>query len=221
MRFRAGSRPIWTGSWPNLPGPESAGRSSPLVGSQSGIRCSCAVSSTDGHELASHGYGHQLVHEVDARPVPCRSDPRQIGARGCGRGWRSKAIARPHFSIGPRNPWAFDVLEETGHRYSSSIYPVKHDLYGVPDAPRFPHRPGHGRLIEIPMTTLQLGRRNMPIAGGGYFRLIPYSVYRLALAAIQPTRAEAGHLLLSSMGDRCRAAARLWRWASCRGFDTT
>jgi polysaccharide deacetylase family protein (PEP-CTERM system associated) len=58
---------------------------------------------------------------------------------------------------------------------------VKHDLYGVPDAPRFPHRPGPGDLVEIPMTTVQLGGRNMPIAGGGYFRLLPYSVFRAAL----------------------------------------
>ena len=63
------------------------------------------------------------------------------------------------------------MLEETGHRYSSSIYPVRHDLYGVPDAPRFPYRPGPGQLVEIPMTTVKLGGRNMPIAGGGYFRL--------------------------------------------------
>src|SRR5206468_6918894 len=62
-----------------------------------------------------------------------------------------------------------------------SIYPVKHDLYGVPDAPRFPYRPGPGELVEIPMTTLPVGGRNMPIAGGGYFRLMPYVLFRAAL----------------------------------------
>ena len=92
-----------------------------------------------------------------------------------------KGYRAPTFSIGPRNPWAFDMLEETGHIYSSSIYPVRHDLYGVPDAPRFPHRPNAGHVVEIPMTTLRLGRRNMPIAGGGYFRLVPYTVFRTAL----------------------------------------
>ena len=87
----------------------------------------------------------------------------------------------PTFSIGPRNSWAFDVLEQTGHRYSSSIYPVRHDLYGAPDAPRFPHRPGPGRLLEIPMTTLPLAGRNLPISGGGYFRLMPYRLFRTLL----------------------------------------
>ena len=67
----------------------------------------------------------------------------------------------PTFSIGPRNPWAFEVLAEEGYRYSSSIYPVKHDLYGVPDAPRFPYRPGPAGFWEIPMTTVPLGGRNV------------------------------------------------------------
>ncbi len=134
----------------------------------------------DGHELASHGYGHQLVHELTPEQFHADLTRAKSVLEDLG-GVAVTGYRAPTFSIGPRNPWAFDVLEETGHRYSSSIYPVRHDLYGVPDAPRFPHRPGKGRLIEIPMTTLQLGGRNMPIAGGGYFRLIPYSVYRLAL----------------------------------------
>jgi polysaccharide deacetylase family protein (PEP-CTERM system associated) len=133
-----------------------------------------------GHELASHGYGHQLVHSLS--PEAFGEDLRrakgvleELGGVAV-RGYRA-----PTFSIGPRNPWAFDVIEETGHQYSSSVYPVKHDLYGVPDAPRFPHRPGAGKLLEIPMTTVQIGGRNMPIAGGGYFRLMPYTVFRAAL----------------------------------------
>ncbi len=133
-----------------------------------------------GHELASHGYGHQLVHTLT--PAAFRED--LLRARGVLEDRGGVAVAgyrAPTFSIGPRNSWAFDVLEETGHRYSSSIYPVKHDLYGVPDAPRFPYRPGKGALLEIPMTTVQLGGRNMPIAGGGYFRLMPYTVFRAAL----------------------------------------
>lgn len=133
-----------------------------------------------GHELASHGHGHQLVHTLT--PAEFRNDLLRAKAvlEDAGSvpviGYRA-----PTFSIGPRNPWAFDVLEQTGHRYSSSIYPVKHDLYGVPDAPRFPYRPGPGRLLEIPMTTLPLGGRNLPIAGGGYFRLMPYTLFRILL----------------------------------------
>ena len=87
----------------------------------------------------------------------------------------------PTFSIGSRNPWAFDVLEDEGHTYSSSVYPVWHDLYGAPDAPRFPYRPARGRLLEIPMTTVRLAGRNLPCAGGGYFRLMPYTLFRILL----------------------------------------
>ena len=134
----------------------------------------------EGHELASHGYGHQLVHELT--PAQFREDLRRARASLEDAGGVSVIGYRaPTFSIGPRNPWAFEVLEETGHRYSSSIYPVKHDLYGVPDAPRFPYRPGPGRLIEIPMTTLPLRNRNLPISGGGYFRLMPYALFRTLL----------------------------------------
>ena len=133
-----------------------------------------------GHELASHGYGHQLVNELT--PDQFRADLQR--AKSVLESIGGVAVAgyrAPTFSVGPKTPWAFEIVEETGHRYSSSVYPVRHDLYGAPDAPRFAHRPGGGRLVELPMTTLQLGRRNMPIAGGGYFRLMPYSLYRAAL----------------------------------------
>lgn len=134
----------------------------------------------EGHELASHGYGHQLVHSLT--PEAFREDlVRAKGVLESIGGVQVAGYRAPTFSIGPRNPWAFDVLEETGHRYSSSVYPVKHDLYGVPDAPRFPYRPGAGSLVEIPMTTLRLGGRNLPISGGGYFRLMPYMLFRTLL----------------------------------------
>jgi len=92
----------------------------------------------------------------------------------------------PTFSIGPRNAWAFDVLAEEGHRYSSSVYPVRHDLYGTPDAPRFPHHPKveaqrSSSLWELPMTTVKVFGRNIPCSGGGYFRLVPYDVFKLGL----------------------------------------
>ncbi len=134
----------------------------------------------EGHELASHGHGHQLVHlltpaEFRADVLRAKSVLEQVGGVAVA-GYRA-----PTFSIGPRNAWAWDVLEETGHGYSSSVYPVRHDLYGVPDAPRSPYRPGAGALLEIPMTTTVLVRRRIPIAGGGYFRLLPYPLYRLLL----------------------------------------
>ncbi len=81
----------------------------------------------------------------------------------------------PSFSIGPGNAWAHDLIAETGHRYSSSVYPVAHDHYGTPDAPRFAHRLRNG-LLEIPPSTVRWGGRNWPVGGGGYFRLLPYRV---------------------------------------------
>lgn len=133
-----------------------------------------------GHELASHGYGHA---RADAQtPDEFRADVRR--ARGVLQdlgGVPVTGYRAPTFSIGPRNPWAFDVLDEEGYFYSSSVYPVRHDLYGAPDAPRFPYRPGAGALIEIPMTTVRIGGRNLPCAGGGYFRLMPYALFRTLL----------------------------------------
>ena len=133
-----------------------------------------------GHELASHGYGHALVHTLT--PDQFREDLlRAKGILESAGGTAIQGYRAPTFSIGPRNPWAFDILAETGHRYSSSVYPVKHDLYGVPDAPRFPYSPGPASLLEIPMTTLRLAGRNLPISGGGYFRLMPYWLFRRLL----------------------------------------
>ncbi len=133
-----------------------------------------------GHELASHGYAHQLVHTLD--PAQFRADVSRAKALLEDTGGVPVAGYRaPTFSMGPRNAWAWDVLEDTGHQYSSSVYPVKHDLYGVPDAPRSAYRPTRGALVEIPMTTLVLGGRNLPISGGGYFRLMPYALYRTLL----------------------------------------
>lgn len=135
-----------------------------------------------GHELASHGHGHLRASEQT--PEEFRQD--LLRAKGvlediAGRpviGYRA-----PSFSIGYGNPWAFDVLVETGHRYSSSVYPVKHDHYGMPDAPRFPYaaRPG---FTEIPVTTTRMFGRNLPGGGGGYFRLLPYALSRWALRRV-------------------------------------
>ena len=144
-----------------------------------------------GHELASHGYGHARAD--GQTPEEFRQDVRRakqvledIG------GVPVKGYRAPTFSIGPRNPWAFDVLAEEGYRYSSSIYPVRHDLYGVPDAPRFPYRPASGPLVEIPMTTVRLAGRNVPVAGGGYFRLMPYPLFRTLLRRYHRAEHEPG-----------------------------
>jgi polysaccharide deacetylase family protein (PEP-CTERM system associated) len=102
------------------------------------------------------------------------------------RGYRAAS-----FSIGQRTLWAFDVLAEEGYRYSSSIYPIRHDLYGMPDAPRFAFRPNpREAFIEVPITTLSLWGQNLPCGGGGYFRLLPYAVSRWALRQVNKTEGE-------------------------------
>lgn len=138
----------------------------------------------NGHELASHGYEHARVDSQT--PDAFRADVRRSrrileNAGGCAvRGYRAAT-----FSVGPRTPWAWRVLEEEGFTYSSSVYPVARDLYGVPDAPRGPYRPeGAQHLIEIPISTVRLFRRNLPCGGGGYFRLLPYELSRAAIGRI-------------------------------------
>ncbi len=136
-----------------------------------------------GHELASHGYAHRLAHEQT--PAEFRQDVgrarRLLEDVG---GMKVRGYRAPTFSINTQNPWAFDVLAEEGHAYSSSIYPIRHDLYGMPYAPRVPHRVANGRLLEIPMTTVRVGGRNLPCAGGGYFRLLPYALFRAGLRRV-------------------------------------
>jgi len=145
----------------------------------------------EGHELASHGYWHRLAHEQE--PAAFQEDVgharrvlEDVGGVAV-RGYRA-----PTFSINTRNPWAFGALEDEGYFYSSSIYPIRHDLYGMPDAPRFPHRVGTGKLLEIPMTTVRLGGRNLPCAGGGYFRLMPYTLFRALLRRVNAHDAASG-----------------------------
>jgi polysaccharide deacetylase family protein (PEP-CTERM system associated) len=136
-----------------------------------------------GHELASHGYAHIPVHEQT--PEAFRSDIgrtkkllEDIGGVPV-RGYRAAS-----FSIGASTLWALDVLAEAGYDYSSSIYPIVHDHYGMPDAPRFAFRSGDSSILEFPMTTLPLLGRNLPCSGGGYFRLLPYAVSRWALRRV-------------------------------------
>jgi len=130
-----------------------------------------------GHELASHGYDHRRVDAMD--PAAFRADLRHTRAilEDAG-GVAVHGYRAPTFSIGPTTPWAFDIIAEEGHRYSSSVNPVRHDNYGMPDAPRAPYRPTGGDLWEFPMTTARLFGRNMPCSGGGYFRLLPYALFR-------------------------------------------
>ncbi|HYP68307.1 MAG TPA: XrtA system polysaccharide deacetylase [Thiobacillaceae bacterium] len=138
----------------------------------------------NGHELASHGYGHQRAS--DLTPEEFRLDVvRAKHILEDAAGLEVKGYRAPSFSISGRNRWALDVLSETGHAYSSSIYPVRHDHYGAPDAPRHPYRPnGQYGILELPPTTVPLFGRNLPAAGGGYFRLMPYGLSRWLLRQV-------------------------------------
>jgi len=137
----------------------------------------------DGHELASHGYDHTRIHQFTAEQF--RADVVRTKAilEDTGgvpvRGYRA-----PSYSINGRNLWALDVLQEAGHVYSSSIYPIRHDLYGMPEAPRFSFRFRADGILEIPVTTVALANRNFPCGGGGYFRLLPYPFFRWALRRV-------------------------------------
>lgn len=135
-----------------------------------------------GHELASHGYGHERASDLgvqafykDVHDAKCILEDLS--------GVEVKGYRAPSFSIGRTNLWAFDALGRAGYRYSSSIYPIRHDHYGMPDAPRFAHSVGGG-LLEIPVTTLRVGGRNWPSSGGGYFRLMPYALSRWMLQRV-------------------------------------
>ncbi len=132
-----------------------------------------------GHEIASHGYDHQRVHNLSQQAFAL--DIRRSKALLediCGKpvlGYRA-----PSFSISDRTPWAYDELARAGYSYSSSVYPVKHDHYGSPLLPRFAFL-AHPDILEVPISTLKLMGKNFPIGGGGYFRLYPEQVMQWAL----------------------------------------
>lgn len=137
----------------------------------------------EGHELASHGHGHQRV--VNLSKTEFQQDI--VKAKGIledlagvdVRGYRA-----PSYSIGETNLWALSMLRDAGYEYSSSIYPVRHDLYGFPAAPRFIFRDVKSDMIEIPVTTVKLLNRTFPAGGGGFFRLYPYELSKWIIRRI-------------------------------------
>lgn len=138
----------------------------------------------EGHELASHGYCHirataQTAEEFRADVTRTKDILEQIGGVPVA-GYRAAS-----FSFDLTNPWAHEVLAECGYCYSSSVYPVRHDHYGVPDAPRFTYQPcGQNGVVEYPLTTIRMAGRNLPSAGGGFFRLLPYGISKWAIAKV-------------------------------------
>jgi polysaccharide deacetylase family protein (PEP-CTERM system associated) len=138
-----------------------------------------------GHEVASHGYWHQLTY--DLTPDQFREDVRRAkGLLEDQSGVAVRGYRAPSYSITKRSLWALDVLIEEGYEYDASIFPIRHDRYGIPDAPRHPHQltRERGALIEAPPSTVRVGSTNLPIAGGGYFRLLPYGWTRWGIARV-------------------------------------
>ena len=138
-----------------------------------------------GHEIASHGWEHRLVTSFDAASI--RADFRRASdAIHAACGVRVDGFRAPSFSFSGETPWAFDVLAREGYTWSSSVFPVRHDRYGIPDFPRWPVRvdAGEGRtLLEFPMTTWRVLGRNLPVAGGGWLRALPPWIIHRALRA--------------------------------------
>jgi len=137
----------------------------------------------EGHELASHGYEHRRVTTQDRAEfaADCGSTRKLLEDIG---GERVRGYRAASYSINAGNLWALDVLQEAGYEYSSSIYPIKHDLYGMPDAPRFAFHLRPGSILEIPVTTVRMFGRNWPCGGGGFFRLLPYRVSRALIERV-------------------------------------
>ena len=136
-----------------------------------------------GHEIGCHSYGHRKIYDLS--PAEFKEDTRrakeileQITGKPVN-GYRA-----PSYSITRNSLWALDILAELGFRYDSSIFPVHHDNYGIPDAPRYPYSLEKQDMMEYPLSTLRFFGHNLPIAGGGYFRFFPYWFTRKALSRI-------------------------------------
>lgn len=136
-----------------------------------------------GHEIATHGYSHSLVYELEPRQF--RDELRRsVQSLEDLSGQPVLGHRAPFFSITRRSLWALEILAEEGIRYDTSIFPVRNWRYGIEDAPRWPYKPLDGQqLIEFPMSTLRIRSRNVPMTGGAYFRIYPYGLSRRLLRA--------------------------------------
>ncbi|MCF6353704.1 MAG: DUF3473 domain-containing protein [Candidatus Polarisedimenticolaceae bacterium] len=143
----------------------------------------------EGHELASHGWSH--IRVSGQKPDEFRSDViRTRATLEDLSGQQIKGYRAASYSIGAKNLWALDILEETGHIYSSSIFPIKHDHYGMPEAPRFAFHPNGGNLLEVPVTTVEVMGRKIPCGGGGWFRFFPYAFSHWAIKHVNETEGQ-------------------------------
>lgn len=153
---------------------------------------------SQGHEVACHGYNHQMLTRL-SRSELAEDLRRAKGSIEDAAGTVVIGYRAPTFSMVRGTLWSLEALVEAGFRYDSSIFPIVHDRYGIPDAPRFPHRlaAGPGREIaEFPLSTIAgLGLR-FPVAGGGYFRLLPYAVTKWAIRHLNRHEGQPGIVYL-------------------------
>jgi polysaccharide deacetylase family protein (PEP-CTERM system associated) len=139
----------------------------------------------EGHELASHGLAHYRA-DHQSRPLFLADVKRAKALLEDVGGVAVNGYRATSFSITRRNLWALSVLEEVGYKYSSSTFPIHHDLYGIPEQPRFAFYPfADSKFVEIPITTIRKFGRNWPAGGGGYFRLFPYGLFKRNLQAVR------------------------------------
>lgn len=139
-----------------------------------------------GHEIASHGYGHQVIYEQTQAEF-YNDVRRSIKILKDITGEKVRGYRAPSYSITRESLWAWEKLQDLGLVYDSSVFPIKHDLYGIADAPRFPFTvsvSGRGNLIEFPISTVQMMGKNIPIAGGGYLRLYPFWFFKHGISRL-------------------------------------
>ena len=179
-----------------------------------------------GHEIASHGYDHQLIYTLTQEQF--RDDvhrAKEVLEQSAGRPVRG--YRAPSFSIVRESLWALDVLIEEGHTYDASVFPIHHDRYGIPDATRRPHvieRPS-GSIVEFPGSTARLAGANWPVAGGGYFRLLPYGWTKWGIDRVNAVDEEPVVFYIHPWEidpDQPRLpASRVTRWRHYHGLDHT
>jgi polysaccharide deacetylase family protein (PEP-CTERM system associated) len=179
-----------------------------------------------GHEIASHGYAHRLVY--DQTPSAFRDDVRRAkrlleDSSGCLVG----GYRAPSYSITPRSLWAIDILIEEGYWYDSSIFPIMHDRYGIPVSARHPYalERKNGTLVELPGSTVRFGRSNLPVGGGGYFRILPYEWTRWGIGRLNRVEGQAAIFYLHPWeidpGQPRLQAGLLGRFRHYRNLDKT
>ena len=191
-----------------------------------------------GHEIASHGWDHQRVFNLNAKNFADDLDKARKTLEDTS-GSQVTGYRAPSFSIDTRTPWAHEVLAERGYSYSSSVAPVKHDHYGWPEAPRFAFHPVAGSdFIELPVTTAIYGGKTLAAGGGGFFRLLPYRFSKWAIEQVNgqgypasfyfhpweidpdqprvdnaPLKSKLRHYTrLSAMADKLRRVTREFAW---------